>query len=228
MISISQHLRKDGYDPRTHTHTQIPGIWKKLRELYNLEAIDEREDSFDFEYGEEDAFEEKYKEFTLPLDEYGFEMMRRGRDFDGSESPPIQERDPAELPTRKRKRADTAGSRARASTVEDTDDGRGSPAASPVPVKVRSGRRGRSSGINVRESSGTRASRGTTIEETEEDEDEDAGEDGDDNEDEADEDEEEEDEDGTPSPKVSRGRPKGSKSTNKRAPSKPRKSTRRR
>ncbi|KAK7611596.1 chromatin modification-related protein EAF7-domain-containing protein [Phyllosticta paracitricarpa] len=29
----------------THSHTRIPGIWKKLRELYDLDALDERENA---------------------------------------------------------------------------------------------------------------------------------------------------------------------------------------
>lgn len=42
MIALSQHLRNHGFNPAKEPHTRIPGIWKKLRSLYNLEALDER------------------------------------------------------------------------------------------------------------------------------------------------------------------------------------------
>ena len=42
MIALSQHLRNHGFNPAKEPHTRIPGIWKKLGSLYNLEALDER------------------------------------------------------------------------------------------------------------------------------------------------------------------------------------------
>lgn len=42
MIAISENLRNHGYTSPQDDHTRIPGIWKKLDNLYNLEALDER------------------------------------------------------------------------------------------------------------------------------------------------------------------------------------------
>ena len=42
MLSISQHLRNHGHNPKSEPHTGIPGIWKKLDSLYNLRVLDER------------------------------------------------------------------------------------------------------------------------------------------------------------------------------------------
>lgn len=60
MIAISEHLRNHGFDPDVHRHTRIPGIWQRLRQHYNLEAVDERE-NFD---GDEKP-EERYLAFSL-------------------------------------------------------------------------------------------------------------------------------------------------------------------
>lgn len=42
MLAISEHLKSQGYAPSNADHMRIPGIWKKLASLYNLEALDER------------------------------------------------------------------------------------------------------------------------------------------------------------------------------------------
>lgn len=42
MLAISDYLKSQGYAPSTAEHMRIPGIWKKLGSLYNLEALDER------------------------------------------------------------------------------------------------------------------------------------------------------------------------------------------
>ena len=42
MLAISDYLKSQGYAPSTAEHMRIPGIWKKLGTLYNLEALDER------------------------------------------------------------------------------------------------------------------------------------------------------------------------------------------
>lgn len=139
MLAISEHLRNHGINPDFETHTKIPGIWAKLRTLYNLDAIDEREN-----YDDE---EKKYKDFGLPQMEYGDTMWARRLPDpeDPSEaptSPPEMELDDptANKPPsvsggtggRKRKRGNTvaadnasvAGStaRTRGSTVEDTEE----------------------------------------------------------------------------------------------------------
>lgn len=45
LLSLHQHLLSNGYIHPRAPHTRIPGIWAKLRELYDLEALDEREDA---------------------------------------------------------------------------------------------------------------------------------------------------------------------------------------
>ncbi|KAI0165674.1 chromatin modification-related protein EAF7-domain-containing protein [Xylariaceae sp. FL1272] len=144
VIAISEHLRNHGFDPDVETHTRIPGIWKKLREFYDMDMIDERDNSFDYvmSLGGDEAPEEIYNDFELPPDEFHDLMWARAAAdenepdnwSDGNEE--VEE--PTKKNTRKRKRGDTttdaasvAGSttaKTRASTVEDTD--RDTPVAS--------------------------------------------------------------------------------------------------
>jgi MRG-binding protein len=42
MVAISEFMKSQGYAPSDAEHTRIPGIWKKLGNLYNLPALDER------------------------------------------------------------------------------------------------------------------------------------------------------------------------------------------
>lgn len=42
MLAIADYLKSQGYAPSSAEHMRIPGIWKKLGSLYNLEALDER------------------------------------------------------------------------------------------------------------------------------------------------------------------------------------------
>ncbi|KAI9746237.1 MAG: hypothetical protein M1818_000918 [Claussenomyces sp. TS43310] len=208
MIALSEHLRNHGYDAKSEPHTSIPGIWEKLGTLYNLEVIDERENSFD--WSEEDTVVDKYREFTLPSQEFADRMWEQGRAKDGSSSP-----EPTALPARKRKRGETV-IKPRASTVDDTDEAKSSPGQ---PSSIRAGR-GRKKGrgrIKADESD-----RQTTVDETDEHIEE---EDAEVNEDQG---EEEDGEDDTPSPKPSRSAAKAAKAaTQARAQSKTRKSTRR-
>ncbi|KAI0828450.1 CT20-domain-containing protein [Hypoxylon sp. FL0890] len=148
MIAISEHLRNHGFDPDVETHTRIPSIWDKLRLFYNMDAIDERDNSFDYVKGEgegqeEEPPEQKYNDFELPPDEFHDMMWARAAAGPGEESGEDMEVDAPEKPTpltgRKRKRGGTRGggaadaaadaasvagsttTKTRASTVEDTD-----------------------------------------------------------------------------------------------------------
>jgi MRG-binding protein len=80
MISIYENFRSQGFvsDKRRPEHLSIPGIWAKLRTLYDLEALDEREnahaglrtpspDDEDDDEDEEDAA--SFVEFELPEDD---------------------------------------------------------------------------------------------------------------------------------------------------------------
>ncbi|KAL2267502.1 hypothetical protein VTJ83DRAFT_4779 [Remersonia thermophila] len=131
MLAISEHLRNHGFDPDTWPHTRIPGIWVKLAEFYNLEAIDERENNMD--PLDEEGQPRRYLDFRLPLEDFGDLMLERAR-ADPSEapsSPPQFDPDAPAGESKKRKRAGTdANTRTRSSTVEDTENE--TPAASPV------------------------------------------------------------------------------------------------
>ncbi|KAF9883725.1 hypothetical protein FE257_003017 [Aspergillus nanangensis] len=128
MIAISEFMKSQGYAPFHSEHTRIPGIWKKLGTLYNLPALDEREDSLitdtsdDVENSKESK--ELYCPFELPDDEYGGMMFERRLAMEGSASP---DHSPG------------AESR-RGSTVADTDEPRSSPAPSRGRKPSRGGR----------------------------------------------------------------------------------------
>ncbi|EKD19641.1 uncharacterized protein L3040_002016 [Drepanopeziza brunnea f. sp. 'multigermtubi'] len=137
MIALSEHLRNHGYDPAVEQHTRIPGIWQKLRTIYNLDVIDDRENSF--EYDDPD----KFLDFKLPEKEYGEAMFMKGRRSAAQEkaseapsSPPQLGRSSSPPVLTKRKRAETVTVKNRAGTG-DTDGTRTSPALSPPPKAIR-------------------------------------------------------------------------------------------
>ncbi|KAL2159834.1 hypothetical protein VTH06DRAFT_1967 [Thermothelomyces fergusii] len=149
MLAISEHLRNHGFDPESCPHTRIPGIWAKLEEFYNLEAIDERENNMD--PPEEEGQPRRYHDFRLPWDEYGELMMERAR-ADPSEAPtsPAQwdpNAPPGESKKRKRGAAEPT-TRARSSTVEDTENE--TPAASPTRKPGRGARNARRTSSKAR------------------------------------------------------------------------------
>lgn len=104
MIAISQHLRNNGYTTPSDDHTRIPGIWKKLKSNYDLEALDDRvsidgtlchtcsckiqENSFGDD-GSDDSnpTKEPFSQFRLPQADFGDRMFSRRLAPDGSASP---------------------------------------------------------------------------------------------------------------------------------------------
>ncbi|KAJ5987270.1 hypothetical protein N7451_011635 [Penicillium sp. IBT 35674x] len=123
MVAISEFLKINGYGPAAGEHLGIPGIWKKLGTLYNLEALNEREDSAIVDTNEdEDGISERYCPFELPYDEYGDLMFERRLATEGSSSPVMS------------RHADSR----RGSTVADTDE----PRSSPAPSRGRKSTRG--------------------------------------------------------------------------------------
>ncbi|KAK8091146.1 hypothetical protein PG994_000651 [Apiospora phragmitis] len=142
VIAISEHLRNHGIKPEVHTHTRIPGIWAKLGQMYNLAAIDERDNGYAF--NEDDLKEpwKNYKEFGLPGEFQEPMFARRIRDpSEAPSSPPQFDFEEAlkggassTSGTKKRKRRATGGAAAddssvagsgiktRSSTVEDTEE----------------------------------------------------------------------------------------------------------
>ncbi|GFF51765.1 chromatin modification-related protein EAF7 [Aspergillus udagawae] len=127
MIAISEFMKTQGYAPSNCEHTRIPGIWKKLGTLYNLPALDEREDSLITEPSDDpDGSKDFYCPFELPEDEYGDLMFERRLAMEGSASPNPS----AQAESR------------RGSTIADTDEPRSSPAPSRGRKGTRSARQG--------------------------------------------------------------------------------------
>ncbi|KAL4774717.1 chromatin modification-related protein EAF7-domain-containing protein [Aspergillus nidulans var. acristatus] len=87
MVAISEFMKSQGYAPSHAEHTRIPGIWKKLGTLYNLPALDEREDSLITDVSDDVDGKEVYCPFELPEDEYGDLMFERRLAMEGSPSP---------------------------------------------------------------------------------------------------------------------------------------------
>jgi len=92
MISISNALQSHGYSYNASSgpHTRIPGIWAKLRSLYDLEALDERENRhagnitpepspMDEGMDEEDSDNDGsgWREYALDEDKFGDLMWER-------------------------------------------------------------------------------------------------------------------------------------------------------
>ncbi|KAK0249414.1 hypothetical protein B0A54_16235 [Friedmanniomyces endolithicus] len=107
LIALHQFLLNDGYIHPRNEHTRPAGIWRKLQTLYDLEALDEREDarqlselSLESSNGEGDEEDDVYSEagnkihredFALPDDTYAdLKWRQRFASQEGSEdeSPP--------------------------------------------------------------------------------------------------------------------------------------------
>ncbi|KAJ4363821.1 hypothetical protein N0V95_000889 [Ascochyta clinopodiicola] len=95
MISIHNDMTSHGFATEKAPHTRIPGIWKKLDQLYDLETLDARENEFAFSEDPDSTSREESEiipDFELPEDEFGVMMWQsRFRDGDSSEtsSPPM-------------------------------------------------------------------------------------------------------------------------------------------
>lgn len=111
MLSLQQYLLSNGYIHPDAQHTRIPGIWAKLRDLYDLDALDQREDAHALpwdpapedddvdELGNDNEEDEREAEedFELPDDDEFAVMKWRQRfptnqdDEEREESPPAAE-----------------------------------------------------------------------------------------------------------------------------------------
>lgn len=233
MLSISEHLRNHGFDPDVEAHTRIPSIWAKLRTQYDLDIIDDRDNIYRGEAagvvgdggtgagaGASALFEELYRDFELPPDDFHEDMFSRrlAGPNDPPSSPAEWDADAPVVPTRKRKRgaaaaADTssvAGSTAtktRASTVEDTDQE--TPFPSSPAARTARGARSRKRAAAKAKAESVDPEPEESGDEEEEEEEEDGEEDGEDEEEEDEEEEEQEEdsdaEDEAPPVKASRG-----------------------
>ncbi|RKF59255.1 putative ct20 family protein [Erysiphe neolycopersici] len=146
MIAISEHLRNHGYDPTIEKHTRIPGIWEKLKTLYNLEHIDYNENQIDRPKQGEIA--DIFLEFKLPEEDYDEIQFLRGRrstseaTSEMTSSPPptpqLKHSSPP-LVKKKRKRRDTFVKQ-RNSSVEELEEIKYSPSTPSSQKQVRRGR----------------------------------------------------------------------------------------
>ncbi|KAI4180767.1 MAG: hypothetical protein LQ346_006921 [Caloplaca aetnensis] len=123
MIALSNHLQHYTHDLEKDNHLRIPGIWEKLGRLYNLEALNERENLFHpAPSPDTNGNDTVYYQFALPKEDYGKaiderKLAKQPSPFSSeSAHPPSVDGTPA------------AATR-RASTVDDTDDPRSSPAS---------------------------------------------------------------------------------------------------
>ncbi|KAK5045983.1 hypothetical protein LTR84_008769 [Exophiala bonariae] len=115
MIAIRDFMISQGVTSAEDAHTTAAGIWAKLGSLYDLEKLDEREDSIID--GEDSKGDDYFRDFELPREDFEELMWQRRIAPEGTQSPAMSRR---------------------ASTVADTDE----PRSSPVPGKgsVRGGR----------------------------------------------------------------------------------------
>jgi hypothetical protein len=170
MIAISEHLRNHGFDPDVYPHTRIPGLWERLSGYYNLDLIDDREDTGDFE--SEETAHERFAEFALPWDQFSADIMARAPASRAGTSPAQWDPEGGD-PVRGtggggggKRRKVALGARARRdSTVDDTEHEASSPARGPAA-------RGRGRGRGGRGGGATRSKAVTPEEESGEEEDE--------------------------------------------------------
>jgi MRG-binding protein len=74
MISIHNDMRSHGFATEDAPHTRIPGIWRKLNQLYELDALDERENQYAFSDDPDPIDREEaasIPDFELPEDDFG-------------------------------------------------------------------------------------------------------------------------------------------------------------
>ncbi|RMZ87407.1 hypothetical protein DV736_g5370, partial [Chaetothyriales sp. CBS 134916] len=110
MVAIRNFMLSAGVISADDTHTSTSGIWNKLGTLYDLEKLDEREDSVINDVTYDDDAEQTvpyWREFELPRDEFEEMMWERRLAPDGAASSPALSR--------------------RDSTVAETDEPRSSP-----------------------------------------------------------------------------------------------------
>ncbi|KAJ4353567.1 uncharacterized protein N0V89_005297 [Didymosphaeria variabile] len=103
MISIHADMRSHGFAADDAPHTRIPGIWNKVSSLYDLPALDEREDAYTFSDDPDPLDAEEaatIPDFELPEDEFGemiWERRFHGPDSETSSSPPTLATDDEKL-----------------------------------------------------------------------------------------------------------------------------------
>ncbi|KAL5410420.1 hypothetical protein PMIN03_005439 [Paraphaeosphaeria minitans] len=103
IISIHADLRSHGFAADDAPHTRIPAIWSKVASLYDLRALDEREDAYTFSDDPDPLDPDEapaIPDFELPEDEFGdmiWERRFHGSDSEASSSPPMLATDDEKL-----------------------------------------------------------------------------------------------------------------------------------
>ena len=146
VLAISEHLRNHGFDPDAYPHTRLSGIWRKLREYYDLDAVNERENQL-VPPPDEPGRKRVWKDFSLPAKDYGDLILKRAaRSSSEAPSSPPQWDPDAPRDSKKRKRGDRdSAPRARSSTVEDTEGDASAPSPARKPARGVKGRAARAS-----------------------------------------------------------------------------------
>ncbi|KAK4940785.1 hypothetical protein LTR10_019178 [Elasticomyces elasticus] len=149
MIAIRDHLLSQGIISPDDPHTTSTGIWRKLESLYDLDKLNEREDSLI------DAGDNTFRDFELPREDFEEMMWQKRLAPDGTQSPDWSRRE---------------------STVADTDEPRSSPvpgstkSGRPGRVSRRSGRVSQLQNEVETESKGSRrTSKANSVAEVDED-----------------------------------------------------------
>lgn len=104
MILIHADLRSHGFATDDAPHTRIPAIWTKVSSFYDLHALDEREDAYQFSdepapHDPDEAW--SIPDFELPEDDFGELIWQRrfhGPESEASSSPPTVPFQDEELP----------------------------------------------------------------------------------------------------------------------------------
>jgi MRG-binding protein len=88
-------MRSHGFVTEDTPHTRIPGIWRKLNQLYDVQALDDREMAYAF-HNDPDPLDPdeavNIPDFELPEEEYGdliWQKRFHGPDSEASSSPPL-------------------------------------------------------------------------------------------------------------------------------------------
>ncbi|KAK3688130.1 hypothetical protein B0T22DRAFT_376804 [Podospora appendiculata] len=206
ILAISEHLQNHGFSLEACPHTRLPGIWAKLNDFYDLNALNERDINNMGPSDEDLTKPRRWIDFHLPWADFHDLIIAKTR-ADPSEAPssPAQwdPDDPATgardgndatetTDTKKRKRTEAAN-KARSSTVGDTEND--TPAPSPARKSARGARSAKRAASKARKVKVT-DEESSESESAEEEDSEDADEEG------------EEEETGTPASRASRGGPR--------------------
>ncbi len=182
MICIHSDMRSHGFATDDAPHTRIPGIWRKLHQLYDLDALDIRENEFAFADDPDPtdpAEAGTIPDFELPEDEFGELMWRKRFHSEDSEAASS----PASIPVEDDKALYAPG----IGLLKDLPDGLRSrkaesvEAATPTPKNVKNTRASRAAtksgkatkaSANTAKNSKTQSTVSESAEEEEDDEEE--------------------------------------------------------